>query len=114
MNWRGVKRYFDIRQMSSQKATSVVFVATLLVLVIGYGIWQFGKILSPSQQFSSDPIITLRVSDYSLDGASNPVPLPNNLTDGTIPHYDGSHVVELNYTGQQLNMARIQGEVDYR
>lgn len=113
MNWQGLKRYLDFRKMSPQKAVSLIFISSVLLVVISYGIWQFGKILSPSQNFSSDPLVTLSISDYSLDGSFNPVALPNNLTDNTVPVY-GDEVLLLDYNGQQLNMARLQGTVDYR
>jgi hypothetical protein len=99
--------------MSPQKAVSLVFVASVLLVVVSYGIWQFGKILSPSQQFSADPVVSLSISDYYEDGSFNPLPLPNNLTDTTVPVY-GDKVLMLNYNDQQLNMARLQGTIDYR
>lgn len=90
-----------------------MFISSVLLIVVSYGIWQFGKILSPSRQFSSDPVVTLSVSDYYLDASFNAVRLPNNLTDNTVPVY-GDDVLQLDYNGQQLNMARLQGTIDYR
>lgn len=113
MKWQGVKRYLDLRHMSPQKAVSLMFVASVLLIVVSYGVWQLGKILSPSQQFSSDPVVALSVSDYYLDASFNAVALPNNLTDNTLPIY-GDDVLRLDYSGQQLNMARLQGTIDYR
>ncbi|MEX0594727.1 MAG: hypothetical protein WD157_01340 [Patescibacteria group bacterium] len=97
--------------MSPQRALSLVFVASVLLVVVSYGIWQFGRLLSPSGIFnSSDPVVESAISDFDANGN----PLPNSVTDNTVPDY-GINATELTYGADgKLNMARLQGLVDYR
>lgn len=111
MSRMGIGTWFNFKKMSPPKAVTLVFVASILLIVVSYGIWQFGQIISPSQQFSSDPFIELSISDY--DDELNP--LPNNLIDQTPPKFTGTNATELVFDSSDfLIMARMEGELDYR
>ena len=113
MSRKGIGTWFNFKKMSPPKAVTLVFVASILLIVISYGIWQFGQIISPEGQFSSDPFVHLSVSDYS----EGYIPLPNNSTDNTAPDFsdDRGTPITLTYgSDDKLDMARLEIRLDYR
>ncbi len=108
------KRWFDWRHMSPQRAVTLVFTASVLLVVISYGVWQFGQLLSPINEISTnDPILKLSASDR--DDSANP--LPNNLTDTTAPFFNyniQNNPTVLQFDGNSLDLARYEIRVDYR
>lgn len=114
-----LKGWLDIRKMSPQKAVSTVFVASVLLVVVGYGVWQFGRLISPFLDLNptDNPIVRLGASDRDNQNNS----LPNSITDPTIAKFDyvptASPITELKYNlanPNQLLQARIEAFVDYR
>lgn len=109
------KAWFNWRQMSPQRAVTLVFTASVLLVVVSYGVWQFGRLLSPENQISSsNPILKLSASDRDISAE----PLPNSLTDQTQPYFtyniqNGPTVLEFGSDGR-LDLARYEIRVDYR
>ena len=109
------KRWFDFRKMSPQKAVTLVFTASVLLVVVSYGVWQFGQLLSPENQISSNnPILKLSASDRDISAE----PLPNSLTDATQPYFsyniqNGPTLLEFGTDGK-LDLARYEIKIDYR
>ncbi|MEX1052131.1 MAG: hypothetical protein WEC83_01950 [Patescibacteria group bacterium] len=114
---RGIdfQRLFNWRAMSPQRAVTLVFTASVLLVVVSYGVWQFGRLLSPVNEIStSNPILKLSASDRDLSAE----PLPNSLTDTTPPYFtyniqDGPTILEFGNDGK-LDLARYEIRVDYR
>ena len=109
----GIGSWLNFKNMSPQKAVTLVFVTSLLLLIVSYGIWQFGRIISPSQRFSNDPVVHLSVTDYD----NRFVALPNSLTDPTLPYFEPAQtkptILRFGADGK-LDMARLEVRVDYR
>ena len=119
MSRKGIGTWFNFKKMSPPKAVTLVFVASILLIVISYGIWQFGRLISPSQTFSDppDPVIALSVTDYYQDGPGVYEPLPNNIADRTPPYFNANNVqipLTFDNTTRKLNMARLEIQLDYR
>lgn len=116
MSMMGLKKMLDFRKMTPPKAVTLVFVASVLLIVISYGVWQLGRLLSPSGIFNSgSPFVELKVSDY-YDNNGVYTPLPNNRTDTETPVFDVDGVkLPLTFdAGGTLNMARLEIQLDYR
>lgn len=114
MSRMGIKAILDFGKMSPPKAVTLVFVASILLVVVSYGIWQFGRLLSPSETFNvANPVVALSVSDYD----NFFVRLPNNTTDVTPPNFGNqTNPTVLTFDGGtgKLNMARLEIQLDYR
>ena len=113
MSRMGIGTWFNFKKMSPPKAVTLVFVASILLIVISYGIWQFGQIISPEQGFSSDPIVHLSVSNYS----EGYIPLPNNNTDDKPPDFSdnlGTPITLTYGSDDKLDMGRLEIRLDYR
>lgn len=94
------------------KTATYILLGAVVVIVGTFAAWQVTKIFSPNSLInSSDPELRLKTSDH--DASNNP--LPNDMTDKTVPDYeDNGQVILLPIIGGVVQLPRIQGEVTYR
>lgn len=111
-----MKAILDFGKMSPPKAVTLVFVASILLVVVSYGIWQFGQLLSPIGNFNTggNPTVVLSISDYDKFF----IALPNVLSNTTSPLFEDNQtrptLLSFDINTNKLKMARLEIRLDYR
>lgn len=102
-----------IKHIRLAKSASYALLGALVVLIGTFAAWQFTKIFSPTNIINSnDPVVIMKTSDH--DASSQP--LPNSMTDSTVPDYTNPGVTPLliPIINGQVKLPRVQGEVTFR
>lgn len=102
-----------IKHIRLAKSASYAVLGALVVLIGTFAAWQFTKIFSPTSLINNtDPVIVFKTSDHNASAQ----PLPNNMTDGTVPDYTnpGVNPLMIPIISGQVQIPRIQGEVTFR
>lgn len=101
-----------IKHIKLAESASYAFLGALVVLIGTFAAWQFTKIFSPTTLINNnDPVVVMKTSDHDASDR----PLPNNMTDTTVPDYgDQGLVLMIPIINGQVQLPRIQGEVTFR
>lgn len=103
----------NFRNMKLIKLSLILVVATFVIILGTFGIWQLQQMVSPDSGgiIKSGVTAQLKSSDRSREN----VPLANNLEDPTQPDYLNTTITSLGnaVVGGDIPFARIQGEVIY-
>ena len=115
--WLGheIRQLVRVFRVIKPKNMILVLSVAMLVIVVGtYSIWHLRQFTSPDGRTTIDRTTYILKSSDKSSGPDGPIPLPNNLDDGT-PNYDdlGVTFAGIAPIGGQVPLRRLQGEVGY-